>query len=109
MNRVLTPLQSCSDLYAVKTRLQSVCERFGTALRLDVLAADQAGQRRALCFVRMSSPEEEQRVKGALGVGRFGGDLVVLVELAPLQGEPGVEGSAMNRAGPQPSSEAARH
>ena len=50
-------------------------------MRLDILTARQAGKRQALCFLRMDSDEQEQQVMNALGVGRFGGDIVVVIDL----------------------------
>ncbi len=112
MNPLLAPLQSCPDLYSIKTCLQAVCADFGTVQRLDVVTADQAGQRRALCFLRMSNSQEEQHLMGALGVGRFGGDLVLLVELqapsddapldwAALSSQSGSGGSTTGQAWPR--------
>ncbi|WP_296919746.1 hypothetical protein [Polaromonas sp.] len=54
---------------------------FGSVARLDILAARQEGKRQALCFLRMDSVEQEQQVMRELGVGRFGGALVVIVDL----------------------------
>jgi hypothetical protein len=34
-----------------------------------------------MCFWRMESPEREDEVMSEFGVGRFGGDLVVIVDL----------------------------
>ena len=48
---------------------------------LDILAASQAGKRQALCFLRMVSADQENQLMRELGVGRFGGDLVVIVDL----------------------------
>lgn len=109
MNRVLAPLQSCADLYAVKKRLQQICERFGTVARLDVVAADQAGQRRALCFLRMASALEEHNVMAALGIGRFGGDLVVLVELKDPVGNPELDWTATPYPGASAEPQALPH
>ena len=61
--------------------MYSLCSRFGSIARLDILAAGQAGKRQALCFLRMDSPEQERALMSELGVGRFGGDLVVIVDL----------------------------
>lgn len=34
-----------------------------------------------MCFMRMSSAEQETRLAQELGVGRFGGDLVFVVDM----------------------------
>lgn len=99
MNSILASLQSCSDLYSIKLRLQAICARFGTVQRLDVVAADQAGQRRALCFLRMSTAQEEQELMNALGIGRFAGDLVLLVELQAKGDDAPLGWAALSRQG----------
>lgn len=50
-------------------------------MRLDVLMARQIGRRQAICFWRMESTEHEEAVISEFGVGRFGGDLVMVVDL----------------------------
>ncbi len=42
-------------------------------------------KQQALCFVRMASEEEEQQLMSGLGIGRFGGELVVVVDLLAEQ------------------------
>jgi hypothetical protein len=81
MNTTLDQLNGHSDIGALRPALLSICSRFGSIARLDILAAGQAGKRQALCFLRMDSAEQEQQLITELGVGRFGGDLVVIVDL----------------------------
>ena len=81
MNPTLEHLKNCTDIGAVRPALHSLCSRFGSIARLDILAASQAGKRQALCFLRMDSPEHERQLMSELGFGRFGGDLVVIVDL----------------------------
>lgn len=81
INNSLDRLKNCPDIKSLKLELCSLCSRFGSVARLDVLMARQAGKRQALCFLRMDSPEQEQQVMSELGVGRFGGDLVVVIDL----------------------------
>lgn len=66
---------------ALRSALGELCARFGSVARLNILPATQAGKQQALCFVRMSSPEEERQLMSGLGIGRFGGELVVVVDL----------------------------
>lgn len=77
----LENLKNYSDIKTLRPALYSVCSRFGSIARLDILAASQAGKRQALCFLRMDSAEQERQLMKELGVGRFGGDLVVIIEL----------------------------
>ncbi len=74
-------LNNFSDIGTLKPALHSLCSRYGSVARLDILAASQAGKRQALCFVRMDSAEQERRLMSDLGVGRFAGDLVMIVDL----------------------------
>ena len=81
MDTTLDQLNGHTDIGALRPALLSICSRFGSIARLDILAAGQAGKRQALCFLRMDSAEQEQQMISELGVGRFGGDLVVIVDL----------------------------
>lgn len=44
---------------------------------------DQAGRHQAICLWRMQTPEAQERLKREWAVGCFGGDLVLVVDLAP--------------------------
>ena len=81
MNIAFDQLQNFSDIGTLKPALHSLCSRYGSVARLDILAASQAGKRQALCFVRMDSAEQERQLMSDLGVGRFAGDLVMIVDL----------------------------
>ena len=74
------------DAFELRERLHLMFSEHGQVQRLELLRADQAGQRRFLRFVRMRSESENQAVARALGLGRFGVDLVML--LAPDQDSP---------------------
>ncbi|MBA3592475.1 MAG: hypothetical protein H0W47_01570 [Polaromonas sp.] len=81
MNIALDQLQKFSDIGTLKPAIHSLCSRYGSVARLDILAASQAGKRQALCFVRMDSAEQERQLMTELGVGRFAGDLVMIVDM----------------------------
>ena len=83
MNDALEQLKKCADLSDLRTALYVLCARYGGILRLDILEASQQGKRQALCFLRLHTPEQEQQFMTDLGVGRFSGDLVVIVDLSP--------------------------
>ena len=82
-------LKTCTNITTLRPALHSLCSRYGSVTRLEILAASQAGKRQALCFLRMDSADQEQQLMKELGVGRFGGDLVVIVDLQA----PGATGS----------------
>ena len=85
MNDALEQLKKCADLSELRTALYVLCTRYGGILRLDILEASQQGNRQALCFLRLKTHEQEQQFMTELGVGRFSGDLVVIVDLSPLK------------------------
>lgn len=77
----LAQLNQCTDVASLHPTLQELCARFGKVARLDVLPVEQAGHQQALCFWRMQTPEAEEKIMRSWGVGRFGGDLVMVVNL----------------------------
>lgn len=77
----LDQLQQCPDIPTLRKVLEKMCERFGAVKQLNILPAAHAGKQQALCFLRMASEEEEQKLMSGLGIGRFGGELVVVVDL----------------------------
>ena len=81
MHNYLQKLKDCTDHGELKSQLKTICSRFGPVVRLDVLIANQAGKRQALCFLRLHSEEQEQHLMNELGVGRFGGDIVVVIDM----------------------------
>ncbi len=82
MHQEFDQLKKYPSIAALRPALNTLCSRYGSVARLDILPASQAGRRQALCFLRMDSAEQENRLMAELGVGRFGGDLVVIVDLA---------------------------
>jgi hypothetical protein len=82
----LDQLQQCPDIATLQTVLRTLCAPFGSVTQLNILPAAHAGKQQALCFLRMASEEEEQKLMTGLGIGRFGGELVVVVDL--LAGQP---------------------
>jgi hypothetical protein len=77
----LDRLRHCPDVATLKPALHRLCEKFGQVTRLDVLTSIHEGTRQAICFLRLDSPDKEQTLMQTLGVGRFGGEIVFVVEL----------------------------
>ncbi len=88
MNQELELLKSCADADDLKPLLHSICSGFGEVSRLDVLVASRVGKRQAMCFLRMATLEQEQALMRELRMGRFGGDVVLIVDLKPKSIEP---------------------
>lgn len=95
---VLDMLQRCPDAATLKPALHRLCEKFGPVARLDVLTASHEGTRQAICFLRLESPEREQVLMQTLGVGRFGGEIVFVVDLNAAGGSD-VQGASSGWAG----------
>ncbi len=83
MNYPLDRLSHCASVGDLKQELRALCSRFGAIMRLDVLMANLPGKKQAICLWRMESPEREEELMSEFGVGRFGGDLVMVVDLEP--------------------------
>jgi hypothetical protein len=83
MGQASEHLKNCASVSDVKREIRALCARFGSILRIDVLLTRRGGTRQAMCFWRMESPEREDEVMSEFGVGRFAGDLVVIVDLEP--------------------------
>lgn len=81
-------LRACPDVATLKARLLEACAGFGPVQRLDVLTSTHEGRQQAICFLRLQTAEQEQALMKALGIGRFGGELVFVVDLqAPAAAE----------------------
>ncbi|MES2509024.1 MAG: RNA-binding protein [Pseudomonadota bacterium] len=82
MNPLLESLEQCESIGDLRPEMRSLCARYGAISRLDILPASHLGKKQALCFLRMATPEQEEKLVRELGVGRFGGDLILVVDLA---------------------------
>lgn len=80
MMTALDELRQYSTVEALKPALRTLCEKFGRIVRLDVLTAVHEGTRQAICFLKLESLEKEQNLMKALGVGRFGGEIVFVLD-----------------------------
>ena len=81
----LDQLDGRHDLPGLRSALHDLCSRFGSLRHLTILPANHVGRQQALCFLRMASSEEEACIMTALGIGRFGGELVLVLNLRPSQ------------------------
>lgn len=81
MNNRLKDLGGLNSVAELKNALRAICCDFGVVTTLEILVANQVGKRRALCFLRMATIEQEQIVMRELQLGNFGGDVIVIIEL----------------------------
>lgn len=79
--RSLRDLQQCADVATLTLALRGLCNHFGRIEKLAILTAVHEGAQQAICFLRLESPEKEQVLMKTLGVGRFGGEVVFVVNL----------------------------
>lgn len=77
----LAELRQHRDVSSLKSALHQLCGQFGRIARLDILTAMHEGTKQAICFMRMERPEQELQLMKALGVGRFGGEVVFVLNL----------------------------
>ena len=77
----LEQLKRCPDVETLKSALRRLCERFGQVETMDVLTTMHEGTKQAICFLRLDSPAKEEVLMKTLGVGRFGGEVVFVVDL----------------------------
>lgn len=77
----LSELKQHTDVNSLKAALHQLCSEFGRITRLDILTAMHEGTKQAICFLRMEKPEQEQQLMKTLGVGRFGGEVVFVLNL----------------------------
>jgi hypothetical protein len=77
----LAELRQHSDVTSLKSALHQLCGQFGRIARLDILTAMHEGTKQAICFLRMERPEQEQQLMKTLSVGRFGGEVVFVLDL----------------------------
>jgi len=77
----LKALTGCGDTVGLKSAIHEMCTEFGEVRSIDILTVIEAETRRALCFLRLESEEQEIALMRSLGVSRFGNDVLVVVDL----------------------------
>lgn len=80
----LAELSRYSDVPSLKAALHRLCSQYGRIKRLEILTTMHEGTKQAICFLGMERPEQEQQLMRALGVGRFGGEVVFVLKLQVL-------------------------
>lgn len=79
----LNSLRECPDAASLRSAVGELCAEFGTVTNIDVLTIAEAEKRRALCFLRLESAANEQRLMATLSATRFGDDVLIVVDLPP--------------------------
>jgi hypothetical protein len=79
----LQELQQYANAETLTPALHGLCSRFGLVEKLVILTAKHEGTKQAICFLRLESEDQEQTLMQTLGVGKFGGEVVIVVDLKP--------------------------
>jgi hypothetical protein len=77
----LQDLQLCPNVEALTPAVHGLCGHFGQIDKLTILNAVHNGTHQAICFLRLDSTEHEKHLMQELGVGRFAGEIVFIVNL----------------------------
>lgn len=92
MNKpIKSPVHALQDLgqfdnaETLTPALQGLCSHYGSVEKLVILTAKHEGTKQAICFLRLASEDQEQTMMQSLGVGKFGGEVVIVVDLKPTQ------------------------
>lgn len=79
----LVELQEHDNAESLTPALHNLCSHFGQVEKLVVLTARHEGAQQAICFLRLESMHQEQILMRELGVGKFGEEIVIVVDLKP--------------------------
>jgi hypothetical protein len=82
----LQDLQLCPNVEALTPAVRGLCSHFGQIDKLTILNAVHNGAHQAICFLRLESTEHEKDLMQALGVGKFAGEIVFIVNLKQADG-----------------------
>ncbi len=77
----LQALSQCTDVAELQAAVRRICAPFGPIQRLDILTSAHEDMLQAICFLRLGNRAHEQALMASLGVGRFGGEIVFVVDL----------------------------
>lgn len=83
----LEELRRSQDVDELRAKLLEISAPFGAVQRLDVLISTHEERQQAICFMRLASPEQERAFMKSIGVGRFGGEIVLVVDLPASEPE----------------------
>lgn len=81
MKSALKDLAQCGDVGSLKSALLTVCSEFGSLSQLDIMTVTGEGKRKAVCLLRLDSPDRDQDLISKLGAIRFGDEICVVVDM----------------------------
>jgi RNA recognition motif-containing protein len=77
----LKALTASAEALGLKPAVREMCAEFGKVTSIDILTLVEAQKPRALCFLRLESEAQEMELMRTLGLTRFGGEVLVVVDL----------------------------
>ena len=77
----LKALSGCGDPDRLRAAIGELCAEFGKLTSINIMTMTEAERRHALCFLRLESAAQEAELMTSLGAARFGGEVLVVVEL----------------------------
>lgn len=92
--RTLADLKSCASLSELREALLEICTHFGQVRRLEILKAVHEGRHQVICFLALSTLDQELALMRAMGVGRFDGQVVFVVDLDHVPEDDALDSSA---------------
>jgi hypothetical protein len=81
MTRTLQDLAQYRDVGSLESALRALCEELCSPAQLDILTLNAGGRRKAVCFLRLASAQQEEILISKLGASRFGDEICVVVNL----------------------------
>lgn len=81
--QALQELQHCANAETLTPALHGLCSHFGLVKKLVILTAKHEGTKQAICFLRLETEVQELTLMNSLGVGKFGDEVIIVVDLKP--------------------------
>ena len=81
MSPAIEKLRTCISAGELNTALRLLCVSFGAVSSLKIIEVEKPGQRQMMCFLRFENILAMQRFSTEFGVGIFGGELILIVDL----------------------------
>ena len=81
MSPATEKLRTCTSADELNIALRLLCVPFEVVSSLKIIEVEKPGQRQMLCFLRFENTLAMQRFSTEFGVGIFGGELILIVDL----------------------------
>ena len=81
MSPAIEKLRTCISAGELNAALRLLCVSFGTVSSLKIIEVEKPGQRQMMCFLRFENILAMQCFSTEFGVGIFGGELILIVDL----------------------------